>query len=150
MGSYSVILIFTQFSIIISRSYLMFIISVVLKKYMSSKKTESVVVQHVTSVAEFKRILESNSKVVVKFGAPWCTPCVRIAPTYQNLSQKYSHDIVFLEVDVDQAENPILTFVQVSGIPRFVAYHKQKKVGDMTGANEQDLTNLVQKLSRKT
>ena len=106
--------------------------------------------QHITSYKEFKSIVESNSKVVVKFTGTWCAPCKRIAPTYQNLSEKYSRDIVFLEVDVDQAENTILTSVGVAGIPRFVTYHKQKKVNDLTGANEQGLTNLVQTLSRKT
>ena len=103
-------------------------------------------VRHVVSFAEFKSILASNSKVVVKFTAGWCAPCSKISPTFQNLSKTQSPDIVFLEVDVDQAESELLTFVKVSGIPRFVAYHNQKKVGDMTGANEHDLTKLVQKL----
>ncbi len=106
--------------------------------------------QQIISHKEFKSILESNSKVVVKFGAVWCAPCTTIAPTYQKLSKTHSPDIVFLEIDVDQAENTLLTSVKVSGIPRFLAYYKQKKVGDMTGSNEQNLTNLVQKLSLRS
>ena len=104
--------------------------------------------QQITSYDEFKSILESNSKVVVEFGSKrWCAPCRSIAPTFHSLAKEYSDKMIFLEIDVDDAESEILTFVGVSGIPRFVAYHKKKNIGDLIGANEQALKQLVQKLN---
>lgn len=41
--------------------------------------------------------------MVVDFTATWCSPCQRIAPEFEQLSQDLP-DVVFLKVDVDENE----------------------------------------------
>ena len=102
-------------------------------------------IQHITNLDEFKNILKSNPKAVVKFTADWCGPCKKVAPTYKRLA-KDNVSIVFLEVDVDNAEDALLEYVQVSGIPRFVGYSNKKLAGDVTGADENRLKDMIEKL----
>jgi len=104
-------------------------------------------IQYITDLDDFKTILDWNSKVVIKFTATWCGPCKRIAPTYKQLA-KDNKDIIFLEVDVDDAGQSLLSHLQISGIPRFLGYSNTKLVGEMTGGDENRLKELVTKLQK--
>lgn len=62
-------------------------------------------VQQVATQAELEQILSSSGDalVVVDFTATWCSPCQKIAPEFEQLSQELA-DVVFLKVDVDENE----------------------------------------------
>lgn len=47
-------------------------------------------------------VLESEIPVVVDFMATWCGPCKMIAPILHKLSEEYSGQIKFVELDTDQ------------------------------------------------
>lgn len=104
-------------------------------------------VTNVTELSEFQNILNSNSKVIVKFTANWCGPCKKIAPTYVKLCKQYDSRIVFLEVDVDKAEPALISYTKVSGIPRFIAFQDNKILDDIVGSDQKKLIALVEKMN---
>lgn len=90
--------------------------------------------------------MSSSQPVVVKFSASWCGPCRAIAPYFAELA-KANPNIVFLEVDVDEAEE-IASFVGVCSMPTFQVYRRVKKVDELVGASKDRLKALVEKHSK--
>ena len=46
-------------------------------------------------------VLEQTKLVLVDFWAEWCGPCKQIAPTLEELAEKYSENLSVCKVDVD-------------------------------------------------
>ncbi|XP_029944362.1 thioredoxin-like [Salarias fasciatus] len=104
-------------------------------------------VRMVENLKEFKDILkESGSKlVVVDFTAKWCGPCQRIAPDYEALSiHPANGDVVFLKVDVDEAED-VTSEYGIQSMPTFMFFRGEKKLGQFSGANIDMLRSEIQK-----
>lgn len=54
---------------------------------------------------DFETLLNSNSKVVVKFFADWCGSCKLFAPKFKRHSNdEVNSDILFLEVNAEENE----------------------------------------------
>ena len=55
--------------------------------------------------AEFEEVLAESGEalVCVDFTATWCSPCQRMAPEFEQLTQELT-DVVFVKVDVDENE----------------------------------------------
>ena len=49
-------------------------------------------------------VLQAEKPVVVDLWAPWCQPCLMVAPILDELAEEYSGRISFVKVDID--ENP--------------------------------------------
>ena len=68
-----------------------------------------------------------------------------IAPQIEEMSK--SHDnVVFLKVDVDEAEDAAQEF-NVSAMPTFMIYKDGKNVDSLVGASKEKLESLVQKFA---
>jgi len=68
-----------------------------------------------------KEVLQSSKPAVVKFHAPWCPACKKMAKPFKNLAKKYKSEYTFAEVDIDKAKD-ITSVYQVSGIPTFLFF----------------------------
>ncbi|KAJ2004428.1 Thioredoxin domain-containing protein 8 [Coemansia thaxteri] len=106
--------------------------------------------QYVKSVAtldEFKEIIKTAPKVAVDFNATWCGPCKVIGPKYEALA-KANPDIVFLQVDVDDA-GAIAADQGITAMPTFKFFLDGEKVDalDLLGANQNKLTSAVETLN---
>jgi thioredoxin 1 len=57
----------------------------------------------VSSLAQFQKLLSSNTYVVTDFYADWCGPCKAIAPIFEQLATSHSQagKLVFAKVNVD-------------------------------------------------
>ena len=61
-------------------------------------------VKHVNS-QELQQLLASSEKTVFcDFWAAWCGPCRMLAPVYEELSEKYADQAVFVKLDIDENE----------------------------------------------
>ena len=47
-------------------------------------------------------VLQAESPILVDFWAPWCRPCLMVAPILDELAEEYSGRISVARVDVDQ------------------------------------------------
>jgi thioredoxin 1 len=75
--------------------------------------------------------------VLIDFFAPWCGPCKRIAPLYEELSKKYTK-VTFLKVDVDESED-IASKYSVESLPTFVFLKNGVEVKRIEGADLREL-----------
>lgn len=79
--------------------------------------------RHITTVDEFKELLDSSSKIIIDFYATWCGPCKMLTPIIEDLANTLT-DIAIVKVDVDQADE-LSSMFGIYSVPT-VAYIKDK------------------------
>jgi len=88
---------------------------------------------HVSDDAFEKAVMQSPMPVVVDFWAPWCGPCLRVAPTLDKLASEYSGKVIIAKVNTD--ENPVWAGqFEVQGIPTMLFVAAGKVVHRQVGA----------------
>ena len=58
------------------------------------------------SLEQFKELIfsiDTKTKVIIKFTAPWCGPCKKIQPIVQELVNNLPNNIKFIEIDIDES-----------------------------------------------
>ena len=80
-----------------------------------------------------EEVLKSDVPNVVDFWAPWCGPCLMIAPTTEKLSNEYKGKVKFCKLNVD--ENPkVARKHQVMSIPLLLFFNSGQMVDESLGA----------------
>jgi len=72
-----------------------------------------------------------------------CGPCKMIAPQIESMDKEMD-DVVFLKVDVDEAEDVAQEY-NITAMPTFVFLKDSKKIDDLMGANSDKLKALIEK-----
>ena len=76
-----------------------------------------------------KEVEEHKGLVVIDLWAPWCGPCMMLAPTMEELRKEYP-DVKFCKVNVDNEQELARAF-KVESIP-FVAFVKDNTFIDFS------------------
>ncbi len=86
-------------------------------------------VHEVPDMDDFKSQLSAagSKLVVVDFHATWCGPCKMIAPLVGEMAEQMAADVVFLKVDVDEAEDVAAEY-NITAMPTFLFMRDGKKV----------------------
>jgi thioredoxin 1 len=91
---------------------------------------------HVVEVTDdsFERqVLRATQPVVVDFWAPWCPPCLAIAPILAELARDYAGKLTVAKLNVD--ENPhCMQALGIFGAPTLVLFKNGQEVGRLVGA----------------
>jgi len=92
---------------------------------------------------DFDSFLQENKLAFIDFYADWCGPCRMIAPKIEELATKYTN-IKFAKVNVD--ENAETAESQsISAMPTFRLFQDGTKVGEVVGASEAKIVELLEK-----
>jgi thioredoxin 1 len=82
--------------------------------------------------------------LLIDFFASWCQPCKRISPVVDNLSRQYKGKVSVIKVDVDALPD-VAGHFEIQAMPTFKLFHDGELVGQVFGADEQQLRALIQK-----
>lgn len=91
--------------------------------------------------------LDSNALAIVKFYRISCPACQMAAEPFEQLAQK-TPGVAFYAVDVDK-EGTLKDMHPIRAIPTFIALNKGNKVGTLVGFDEEELGQLINKLTGK-
>jgi len=79
-----------------------------------------------------EKVIKSKKPVLVDFWAPWCRPCLMLAPVVKDLAAEYESKIDFAKLDVDQNQKTASQF-QVMSIPTVIIFKDGKVASQMVG-----------------
>lgn len=101
---------------------------------------------------ELDEILNSgdSKKTFIKIGAPWCAPCGKIQRTILDIEGGYPNDYIFLEVDADESDEDLVSWLSVFNLPTIVIFKNGEELYRRSGLLTRDqLTNLLNELKNK-
>lgn len=92
-----------------------------------------------------QEVIKSNLPVLVDFWAPWCGPCLMVAPVIEQIAETYRDRLKVVKVNVD--ENPgVSARYQIMSIPTLILFKGGQPVDSVIGALPKN--QLVNFLSR--
>ncbi|KAJ3317957.1 hypothetical protein HDV06_001031 [Boothiomyces sp. JEL0866] len=97
----------------------------------------------INSVQEFTNAINQDKLVLVDFSADWCGPCKVMKPVVETL------DVEKYIVDVDK-QKEIAQSCRISSLPTFHFYKNGKKLGEVVGADKNQLLATLTKLSSQS
>ena len=90
-------------------------------------------------------VLESESPVLVDFGAVWCGPCKMLDPVVDELAQDWGDNVKVVKVDADESPNILMQY-GIMGIPTLMFFVGGEVKERVTGF--QPKKNLVKKFEK--
>lgn len=79
-----------------------------------------------------EKVLQADKPVIVDFWAPWCTPCLRMAPTFEKLAGEYTGKVTFAKMNTDDNQmTPSRLGIQ--GIPTMIIFQGGREVDRVVG-----------------
>lgn len=81
-----------------------------------------------------ENLKETQGKVLVKFGAPWCGPCRMMNPVLEILST----EIEIIDVNIDENEE-LATEYGIRSVPTFIFLEDGKEYNRHVGSASKEL-----------
>ena len=91
-------------------------------------------VKHVNGKELEELIASSDLPVFCDFWASWCGPCRMLAPVFEDVSDKYEGQAIFVKIDIDEEENEVAAIKYgISSIPNIIAFKGGAPVDNSLG-----------------
>jgi thioredoxin 1 len=98
---------------------------------------------HVSDETFQSEVLESDLPVLIDFWAPWCGPCLMLAPIIEELAAAYDGRIVVAKVNTDENGNAPQKY-GIMGIPTLILFKDGQEVDRLVGVRPKQA--IVEKL----
>ena len=79
-----------------------------------------------------ERVLKARRPVMVDFWAPWCGPCLMMAPTVEELAEEYNGQVEFVKVNVDECTLTANRY-GIRSIPTLLIFKEGKPTEQVVG-----------------
>ncbi|MEA3329787.1 MAG: thioredoxin [Nanoarchaeota archaeon] len=81
-----------------------------------------------------KEVLKSDIPILVDFWAPWCQPCLMMAPALDELSEELQGKIKIGKIDTENPANQMLAMkYQIQSIPNMKLFKDGKVIKEFIG-----------------
>ena len=90
----------------------------------------------ISTLNEYQDLLNQSGVHVIKVSASWCNPCRTLASRINDLSDSIKN--LFVEIDVDEAEDQLLDILKVRNVPVLIFYNGAKEADRLVGAQTKD------------
>jgi len=87
---------------------------------------------HVNEYNFKSEVLDSQTPVLVEFGAEWCQPCKRLDPILEQLSAGWKERVRVTRVDVDESGSLAMQ-MQVMSVPTLILFIKGSEAARLVG-----------------
>jgi thioredoxin 1 len=90
---------------------------------------------------EFEQeVIQSNLPVLVDFWAPWCAPCVMMAPALEELAEEMEGRIKICKLNIEIPENQELAYrYDIQSIPNMKLFKDGKVAKEFIGLRPKEV-----------
>lgn len=97
-------------------------------------------VKYVNAAGLEELIVNTDKTVYCDFWASWCGPCRMLAPVFEDISDKYEEQAVFVKIDIDEDDSePAAVKYGITNIPNIIAFKGGVPVDNSLGFKPQEL-----------
>lgn len=83
--------------------------------------------------AALEELIQKYPLVVIDCWAPWCGPCLMVAPVIEELARDYAGKIIFGKLNVDENQRTAVKY-NIMSIPTMLIFKNGKLVDQTIGA----------------
>jgi thioredoxin 1 len=83
-------------------------------------------------------VLKSEKPVVVDFWAPWCRPCLMMAPIYEEFANEYGDKMTFAKLNTDDNQMTAGR-LGIQGIPTLIFFRNGREIDRIVGLESRDM-----------
>ncbi len=110
-----------------------------LKVYLNHFKIMSKLIE-ITNQNFGKEVLQSDIPVLVDFWAPWCQPCLMMAPALDELSEELNGKLKIGKLNVQLPENqPVAVKYQIQSIPNMKLFKDGEVAKEFIGLRPKEV-----------
>ncbi len=96
---------------------------------------------------DFKDVLNSNQKVVVKYYADWCGSCRLFAPKFKRMAADEAFaNIAFVDVNAENSPEA-RKLANVTNLPFFAVFQGGQLLDSVAASKEEAVRELIHKLN---
>ena len=77
-------------------------------------------------------VLQSEKPILLDLWAPWCRPCLMLAPILDELAEEYEGRIGFVKLDIDQNPKTAARY-SIMSIPTLLIFKNVEPVSHIVG-----------------
>jgi thioredoxin 1 len=105
-------------------------------------------VAEVTDANWESEVLRSDRPVLVDFWAAWCGPCRMLAPTVEQVAEKYLGKAKVVKLNVDENQDSPGRY-GIRGIPTLILFNGGQEVDRQVGVPANALVSISQMIERQ-